>query len=774
MRVLPTTKCLLIAVWMSMFLTTPGWAQAYPAEWDQMSYSQLAQLAQSRSPGAESIASYCPGRYDRDMEAGGFDWAGWSRLLSQVGQRVPADQRARLADDLDAHYRQQPQALAELSADAASDLVQSLVLLASPSPAVQLCQNWLERSPQAAVISAQPMVRLGMVLRALPEAAAVRSTLVGKVCTEYLAGKESTQQISGSQWSSLVVSFQRDLDSQQRQMWVAGLKRAFVDEPAFVATMDCTDILGVADAMVRITLEDKTVPGPLALQAARDGTWQQWGLWDKFRLVRAVDKAPVYQARPLVIQIGEAIVASHLGDGPEVLSQVTLAKWAQLGLGEAIVAGHLGDTPEVLAQMTLAKWAQFCVYSGQFLSQPSRRALADFIRNRYAAADEQIGSMSDEDFVFMRSALVFLRDPRAGHLLAKRLELCPTWDQGSPAALMSMIAELEPDTSEAVSARNTIFHHLTRQYTDPDRLEYQALSVADKVALGNAFLADGQTGLAAAWALKAYEKGATDGGIGFGSIQSLLSLGELLGHAGLTNARQEYPQYAAALAQLLASQPTAGQDLESGPEQELLAIPLCSDATRAVIREVLVDPSGCPRLEAAKLLTHAYHRAHRDDQWRAYLDKQIAETSGDIKAAWLIVRAYLEDAQPRQHTPLRGKQYLDQALVSAASQDMRLVILRELSMGYYLTGYYDESMNILDSQAGQYGDSPGFASLRQEMGMKMENSRFSQAGRQEHLKRRQEESRRNLLEHRRDAARERGDQAEVGRLEDILSRTSDQ
>jgi hypothetical protein len=90
-------------------------------------------------------------------------------------------------------------------------------------------------------------------------------------------------------------------------------------------------------------------------------------------------------------------------------------------------------------------------------------------------------------------------------------------------------------------------------------------------------------------------------------------------------------------------------------------------------------------------------------QWCDFLDSNTEQASGDVKALWLLTRAGVASGLLSKPNPLAGQKWLDQALAAAASDTLRLRVLRVLVDGYIYVNSYVRPIGLLDSIAGQFG-----------------------------------------------------------------------
>jgi len=96
---------------------------------------------------------------------------------------------------------------------------------------------------------------------------------------------------------------------------------------------------------------------------------------------------------------------------------------------------------------------------------------------------------------------------------------------------------------------------------------------------------------------------------------------------------------------------------------------------------------------------------YRDDgseavaDWLAFLDDQAtrSDLTGDQLAGWLLVRAYAEEATGPIAHPLRGKQWIERAMLIGDTLELQLDCQTWLIQGYAARGEFNRARAVLSS-----------------------------------------------------------------------------
>ena len=197
-------------------------------------------------------------------------------------------------------------------------------------------------------------------------------------------------------------------------------------------------------------------------------------------------------------------------------------------------------------------------------------------------------------------------------------------------------------------------------------------------------------------------------------------------------------------------------------------------------------PDGRCSLPVAYTLACSYLSQKRYDDWLAFLDAKLADSSlaGDVRVNWLIARAYSQELQPGsiKHYPLHygvplqepgeGRTYLDEALKVAQSSSVKLRVAQEIIGRLAFKQRYQDAKKVLDTvtaslSADQKIVAAGLQQRLDEFSSNLEQQKANQAAqaKQAHL---------TELKRRRDQAAQRGDDKAVSRYDALIGAASGQ
>jgi hypothetical protein len=246
----------------------------------------------------------------------------------------------------------------------------------------------------------------------------------------------------------------------------------------------------------------------------------------------------------------------------------------------------------------------------------------------------------------------------------------------------------------------------------------ETLAWPEAVSVSRAWFKADQLDKARQWASKAY-------GDAVGSEQAreqadertLTRLSRLLFDLGMVGKDKGYPAFATAIATLASD---GKLETDVWYELDIMGYTLGTSEARDIVQAALVDSQGQPRPVVAKILAWSHCRVGDSAGWKEFLDGKINDPgiSGDAKALWLVARSYAETMTPNENwLPLRGKKFLDQALVASQTAPARLVVVEELVNRYMGVKRPATAISFLDSVANQFDDSEtvSLAVLREQL-----------------------------------------------------------
>jgi hypothetical protein len=189
----------------------------------------------------------------------------------------------------------------------------------------------------------------------------------------------------------------------------------------------------------------------------------------------------------------------------------------------------------------------------------------------------------------------------------------------------------------------------------------------------------------------------------------------------------------------------------------------------AYLRQNLVGGGGEVRESAAALLAWRYVLGSAEDMsgWQQFLKEKLQEPAlaGDVKAGWLLTRAYAE-AAGGHWDPMSGQPWVQQAMAAAQSEPLRLQCASMLIKAYMQETDYDRAQSLLASVSPQF--SPEGQQELALLGPQIDAARTKTA---EALAARQEAVRaawQTELQRRLAVARQNNDAEAISRYEQLL------
>jgi hypothetical protein len=550
-----------------------------------------------------------------------------------------------------------------------------------------------------------------------------RLQLAKQLADRYLASPGAARSVTCRQWSSLVGLLRRDLAGATRVLWASKLREAF--DANTLATLkfdEAWDLGGALRVLGAPSAYDVLLPG-LAKST-------EWLSLDPSRLADLAGKLAGlgYQAEEPQSILARHVVATFLSSREKIKS-ISLGVWR----GLARVGNHLPDE--------------------------TRQAWVKGLKDAFVPDDNALLQMPAGDVTALAGALAPLDKKLAD-------DLTYTWYAGrETGGGLKWGKDLIAAAQMAVSGgrrtqadRDAIVASLEKALASATIKPEEQFDTASQMM--RLWLGAGNGKKAEEWAMKAY-------GIALGTeaARDSVSMNQLDCVATTIHLfvkGKAFPAFAAALARH-ARQGTL-EVVHLGRVGEVL----CTPEARQVLRDELLDSQGSPRLAVVKVLTEAYKKSGESVQWRKALDQGLTETGGgDVKAAWLLARAYTESALSSPPNPLRGQKWLEEALTTAGSPSLRLQALQKLARGYASIGKYDQAADLLNREGARMDGAEAaaaVASLREEV----EARRGRVAAEALHAPVRADALHKQELRRRLAAAKARGDSEAAARYEGLL------
>ena len=336
------------------------------------------------------------------------------------------------------------------------------------------------------------------------------------------------------------------------------------------------------------------------------------------------------------------------------------------------------------------------------LSAADKVRWADSLVASFGGSDQALASMDGKSFTALAEALMYLSKAHVRQLGRLWVAQHPrfTW----PEATREQVTYLAVALRQAKQGKAA--SHLGANWIaangDGQEQAFQESShtLDDCISASRSWHAKGDVEKAHQWAQRAYDIALAEQSP---SKEALVRIGHVFEKVGLGGeGKADYTEFAEAVADLARSGVLSNA---TNDDCDMLSVPICSPETRTVVEAELVDPVGQPRVAVGNILSWSHRRARSIKPWRATLEQKIAtqDISADVKARWLVIRAYAESLASFEPSPSSGKQWFDEALATANSESCRVAVLRVMVEAYSLDGKHDYVVGLLDSVSGQFG-----------------------------------------------------------------------
>jgi len=396
------------------------------------------------------------------------------------------------------------------------------------------------------------------------------------------------------------------------------------------------------------------------------------------------------------------------------------AKAARKLLVDHVTVKFIGDSAKIAARST-GFWRGFVeVFNGD-LTPGNRRAWAQAISGVFAATLEAAMALNIRDFKDLVGSLGPLAPSSAGSMAL-------AWLSDPPRRAAASVA----DSTQLVQWALQVDPQATSALMDKMDESWQTKDAAEPAAPGQVvdmwecLVKAGKADKARAWALRLYStRVGTDAARQVADSTTALVVSELLWRSGLTQKHESYPAYGAALATLVRK----GADINGGALQcRFYARALCAPETRQVLEDDLLDDQGSPRLAAARILAWAYRENGVIQQWRDKVEAKIAASQGDAKALWQVVKGFTEPLVQDPPNLMRRGHWLKVALATAATEQVKLVVLRELAESFRDLQRPGAGADMMDSVKGQFGQESVAAIASLQSQLRQDQSRLDAEG----------------------------------------------
>jgi hypothetical protein len=613
---------------------------------------------------------------------------------------------------------------------------------------------------------------LADMARAMPgddtQLKAARQELAAYVTKTYLKDAVAAKTVTVGDWRALAENLGSDLSLADRAAWLDKIVGAYAGSAEALRGLkpdELKDVIGAAKTL-GVSSQTRQVLITRVREAFDAGTVASMKYDDVGAVCDTLSGLGAYPSNDLV--------AAYV-DGSSDWRTLEPRKLADLagrltGLGDTaskqqvlvarhVMATYLGST-EAVRSVDLETWGSLTAV-GKSLSWKDRKAWVDALKGAFAADDTALLPLVASDVSRLALALDPL-DARESHRLAY------TWFTKSNQVNAATEADLSAVAGQAVSYKDP-------SVKDPEAVPKALEEFYTKKAAGPLTFSQHMNMMCCwnavdnlpkvqEWTLKAYQAvlGSEEAREKV-TVLELQGLAHWLYYEQMTGEGKGYP----AFAQALARQARQGTLVASEPES--LGGVLGTPETRQLLRDEVVDAQGSPRLEVVKILASAYRKTGELAAWLKFLGDRLAaiKDEGDIKALWLLARAYTESVQCQPPVMLRGQEWLEGALKTATSGSLQLEAFQDLVRGYVFIGKYDEALKRLDNPGGLLG-GPEFAASLALLRGEVEETRYRRDLEDQAAKGRAVAAYREELRRRLDKAKAQQDAAEVARYTQLL------
>jgi hypothetical protein len=335
-------------------------------------------------------------------------------------------------------------------------------------------------------------------------------------------------------------------------------------------------------------------------------------------------------------------------------------------LGDIIWRDYL-SRDEFLTQTPLEQLTAFAVNTRSVLSADQKAQVASKLAQRFAGDAGTVSTLTVSDTIRLCQAVVAMgKTADAAELVLRWIAACDAWKQAGTYEQQVLAGILKGGATDDTSA--------------------QAVQWALKVY--NNQLS----------ALKPDQRPETF---------TLARLAMFMKQMGMIGKGKGYPGYADALTAAL----KAGAKAGSREDCYALALPLGTPEAQGSLVAGLIDDSGQPRREVARVMAWVYYQYDSIDNWLKQLDAKLTDpkTAGDQKAIWLLTKADAGSVKGISWDD--RKKMLDDAFATAAATSVKLDLAKEIALGYSNVGRPQDAIKYLDGIAGQFSDAAGKAAL---------------------------------------------------------------
>jgi len=420
----------------------------------------------------------------------------------------------------------------------------------------------------------------------------------------------------------------------------------------------------------------------------------------------------------------------------------------------------------------LARWRYFTETFRDSLSRETRVTWARGLRAAFASEPGASVAMAKGDFNALCQAMELLDLAEASEMASASLADTSA-RAGASASVLAKLAKL----SSYRNARSTRplmddMEAIWNSATGGNELSWQECE-----AISWAWHRLRDPAKARRWALKARDVAiGTEEARDRVDWRTLMRLGSHFVMVGLDGRDTGYPAFAAAIV----SMAKRGKLAEPYYSECAITVKtvgrlLQTPQAREPLYTVLTDSQGHVRTGVASILAWAHRYSGELASWKQFLDGKIAsaQIGPDAKAHWLLARAFAESVGDGSTDPFLGERWMLEALATAQAWDARLYVVRRIALSYAFIEATEKGTSFLDSVENQFTESAesakAFRAVREEFDSILRQNRAWSKRKIDEQRAARGRRYRTALLYRLATAQKRGDQAEISRLEQLLS-----
>ena len=602
-----------------------------------------------------------------------------------------------------------------------------------PARAEALAVRWSQGGAQWDEAGPSDLAWLSNALAEAGEAGeAGLEQLAGHLEEVYLPDAAAVQEAGPRRWSEWAREpVRKHLDDEQREIWVAALRNALVEDPQYLAELDPRDAIRTASALHRLGDEE-----------AREAV---------VRYVELSDHWQHLEDRGVLVQVARQVSKA---DDP--------AEDARRRIASYLIEHYLTDNETIRATPAWGVLSRM----GRYEDEDMRRWWASRLRAAIAPETEDVAELSFEQMQRLRGGMRPVDVAASDELTLLWLEHHEAVEQVPAAALARLVRMtlagpvLDDEQREQMASA---YEQLIAAMADEE------MDFEQHIAMLRMWRAIGHEEREIEWAERSAEAlTATAEARQRAELEQLELAADYLVAYGRYG--EDHPHDDLALA-LVHQAETGALDEPNWPD--ILGEAIAAPGSRQLLQDqALLDGDGRLRLGVAAVLSWAARAGGDLDAWQGFLGEQADEAAdADVRARWLLARGYAEGAQRRSFARTATVPFYEQALAAGASDPVRYEAVERLAEAHMHARRFEEAEQLVESVAGQFTQPEvveQIESLGERVEREAERVAAERAERRAEARQQRREAWRAEIERRLKRARERGDSEGIRRYERLL------